>query len=264
MLPSRLEPLIISQVYWKQKKAFQLAEDVYVEWVLFAVSEGRFSYRIGEAEGVAGFGDLVLCPPHTPFARTVREPLSFHFYRFIWQTAGISETPLALPARISLMDHSRLRSTYSCLEKLSAQPADDARLARAGHYLKDLWLSACIEAEQGDRQQRAGETDAAIEAAASSIRRLAFGQVALKRISGELGLSPVQFTRRFQAVYGQSPMQFLTSLRLEKAQTLLLETSLTLEQIAEQCGYDNGFYFSRMFTRKMNVTPSAFRKSHRI
>jgi transcriptional regulator GlxA family with amidase domain len=86
----------------------------------------------------------------------------------------------------------------------------------------------------------------------------------MKQLSSGLGISPVQFTRRFQAAYGQTPIDFLTSLRLQKAQALLLETELTLEQVADQCGYENGFYLSRMFSKKLNISPSAYRKSHRI
>ncbi|NOU94788.1 helix-turn-helix domain-containing protein [Paenibacillus sp. LMG 31456] len=261
LLSSCLEPLVISQVFWKQKKAFQLAEDRYEEWVLFAVTEGRFQYRIGEAEGVAGFGDLVICPPFMLFEREVLEPLSFHFYRFDWSTAPESQLPVVIP----LMDRSRLASNYHYLERLSAQPADDVKLARMGHILKDLWQMAMIEADQVRTKHRSLiETDACIEAAARKISEKAFGRVVLKQLSEELGQSPVQFTRRFQAVYGQTPMDYLTSLRLHKAQTLLLETELTLEQIAEQCGYENGFYFSRMFNKKIKVSPSAYRKSHRI
>ncbi|MDF2960449.1 MAG: AraC family transcriptional regulator [Paenibacillus sp.] len=264
MLPeSRLEPVLVSQVYWKQKKAFQLAEDIYGEWVLFAVTEGRFRYGIADKEGEAVFGDLIICPPHTLFKREIIDPLSFHFYRFDWNE---TQNPTALlPVKVSLSDHIRLSSTYYYLERLSAQPADENKQSRIGHLLKDLWQTACMEAEwnQAKPYSHSG-SDTAIEAAAHKLRQQAFGKVELKQLSTELGLSPVQFTRRFQAVYGQPPMDYLTSLRLQKAQALLLETELTLEQIAEQCGYDNGFYFSRMFTKKMNVSPSAYRKSHRI
>ncbi|MFB9750918.1 hypothetical protein ACFFNY_04950 [Paenibacillus hodogayensis] len=37
--------------------------------------------------------------------------------------------------------------------------------------------------------------------------------------------------------------QYATALRLEKAKKLLVETNLTLDQISECCGYQNGFYF---------------------
>jgi AraC family transcriptional regulator len=261
LLPDGLEPQLLSQVYWKQKKAFLLDEDTYEEWALFAVTEGRFYYKIGGEEGEAEFGHLVMCPPGTPFGRQILEPLSFHFYRFDWNMPPAGPLPVLLP----LMDRTRLASTYSYLEKLSARPADEVKTARMDHLLKDLWLMAQLEAETAHSKQRGyAETDSAIEAAARTIRQHAFERMMFKPLSEGMGLSPVQFTRRFQAAYGQSPIDYLTSLRLQKAQSLLLESELTIEQIAEQCGYENGFYFSRMFSKKMKVSPSAYRKSHRI
>jgi len=56
----------------------------------------------------------------------------------------------------------------------------------------------------------------------------------------------------------------LTSLRLRKAQSLLLETNKTLEDIAEKCGYKNGFYFSRRFSKKLNISPSEYRKNNKL
>jgi len=58
-------------------------------------------------------------------------------------------------------------------------------------------------------------------------------------------------------------MDYLTSLRMRKARKYLLETDKTMEDIAESIGYQNGFYFSRIFKKKVGVTPSAFRKKHR-
>ncbi|MCZ8523462.1 helix-turn-helix domain-containing protein [Paenibacillus mucilaginosus] len=51
---------------------------------------------------------------------------------------------------------------------------------------------------------------------------------------------------------------------MQRARTLLLETSLTLDEIADRCGYENGFYLSRIFSRKMRVPPSVYRKIHRV
>ncbi|WP_436244961.1 AraC family transcriptional regulator [Paenibacillus sp. LjRoot56] len=44
---------------------------------------------------------------------------------------------------------------------------------------------------------------------------------------------------------------------------LLQETTLTLEKIAEACGYASGYYFSRVFSLHMSMSPSQYRKLHR-
>ncbi|MET3208746.1 UNVERIFIED_CONTAM: transcriptional regulator GlxA family with amidase domain [Paenibacillus sp. PvR008] len=68
----------------------------------------------------------------------------------------------------------------------------------------------------------------------------------------------------FKTAVGLTPIRYVTTLRLEKAQTLLLETEYTLDDISGKCGYLNGFYFSRVFSTRKHISPSQYRKLNRI
>ena len=54
--------------------------------------------------------------------------------------------------------------------------------------------------------------------------------------------------------------EYLQSIRLEQAKRMLIETDLTISEIAEQTGYHNKGYFYRIFTEKYNMTPGEYRK----
>jgi AraC-like DNA-binding protein len=261
----RFEPAGISSVLWQRKRQFELACDTYAEWVLFAATDGRFRYRIEQAEGEAGFGDLVFCPPGTAFHRDVLRPVTFHFYRFQWLPApGLADEQAAPPrpcGAVAVRDHERLSSAFAYLQRFE-NAEEPRRLAVAQAMFRDLWQLVCIE--KHEERGTEPKADALMEEAAQWIRRHAFEALRLRDFSESHRLSAVQFTRRFQAAWGQSPIDLATSLRLAKARSLLLETRLTLDEIARQCGYENGFYFSRMFTRKMNVNPSQFRRMNRL
>ena len=86
----------------------------------------------------------------------------------------------------------------------------------------------------------------------------------MSEVSAQLGLGPVQFTRRFRASYGQTPIEFLTDLRLGNAQKMLIETDWTLDKIARECGWASGFYLSKVFAQKVGSSPGRFRKLHRV
>nr|WP_286672596.1 helix-turn-helix transcriptional regulator [Cohnella hashimotonis] len=86
----------------------------------------------------------------------------------------------------------------------------------------------------------------------------------LQDIAGQCGLRASQLSTRFQAAYGMSPIRFATSVRLAKAAKLLVETDLTLDDIAERCGYQNAFYFSRVFSKQMKISPSLFRRANQV
>jgi AraC family transcriptional regulator len=253
-------PVTVSNVFWKQKEAFLLDEDMYSDWVMFVPMEGRFRYRIGASEGEAAFGDLILCPPQTVFHREVMEPLTFAFYTFRWSQPLPEDA--ALPVRVNIQDHHRLSSTYHYMEHCMGM-LPEVREERLEHYWQDLWLLLRLEAEKFITKGKPPE-DPDMQEAVRYLQQHAYGPLLLKELGQQLGLSPVQFTRRFQAAYGSTPMEYVTMLRLQKAQALLVETDQTLDSIAEECGYENGFYLSRMFTKKMRLSPSSYRKTHRV
>ncbi|MGC4047683.1 MAG: AraC family transcriptional regulator [Armatimonas sp.] len=68
------------------------------------------------------------------------------------------------------------------------------------------------------------------------------------------------FARLFKSGVGQSPAIYVQSRRIERAAERLLTTSDSLERIAEDCGLGNRFYLSRVFTRKMGVSPATYRR----
>jgi transcriptional regulator GlxA family with amidase domain len=77
-------------------------------------------------------------------------------------------------------------------------------------------------------------------------------------------MSPSQLSRRFKGALGTNPAEYRTQCRVQEARRLLLETAMSVEEIAEACGFENGFYFSRVFTRETGQPPSRFRKNYRV
>lgn len=74
------------------------------------------------------------------------------------------------------------------------------------------------------------------------------------------GLAPRTFKRRFQQVTGMTPLEYVHSLRLEEAKQMLEATCLPIEAIANEVGYEDAGFFSRLFRRKVNLTPAQYRK----
>lgn len=80
-------------------------------------------------------------------------------------------------------------------------------------------------------------------------------------LSQELGISRATLTRRFQAVVGDSPMNYLTHWRMNLAALQLRDTSDTLETVAERVGYTSVYAFSRAFSRERGLSPGRYRAS---
>jgi len=72
--------------------------------------------------------------------------------------------------------------------------------------------------------------------------------------------SKFHFTRIFQRVTGLSPGRFLSAMRLQKAQELLVTTSLNVADISYQVGYNSVGTFSSRFARSVGLSPTEYRQ----
>ena len=69
------------------------------------------------------------------------------------------------------------------------------------------------------------------------------------------------FIRAFKQCTGSTPMQYILSKRISNAETLLLDHSYNITEIAQIVGYDNPLYFSRIFKKIKGLSPSEYRKN---
>jgi transcriptional regulator GlxA family with amidase domain len=74
------------------------------------------------------------------------------------------------------------------------------------------------------------------------------------------GLPERTFKRRFTLATGMSPLDYIHTLRLEEAKQMLESTSEPIEGIAVEVGYQDASFFSRLFRRKVALTPAAYRR----
>ncbi|MBB6670006.1 AraC family transcriptional regulator [Cohnella nanjingensis] len=254
----------IGYMYWHKKEQFLLERDTDSCWTMFAVESGQFAFRIGDREGEAGFGDVVVCPPDIAFHRRTITPLTFHFVKFAWEQDLSPEEADVLAGRWTVKDAERLLSTYRYMRELGSSFREEPAFGRMKHMIEDLWRLLEMERVSVESPAESDRPDPDMQRARQWLRERAYGPLAMSELAADLGISPVQLTRRFRAAYRTTPSGFVTELRLGRACRLLEETTRPLEWIAQQCGYENSFYLSRIFSAKLGMTPSAHRKLHRV
>ena len=82
----------------------------------------------------------------------------------------------------------------------------------------------------------------------------------LPALARHCGLSVSRFSHLFRERIGLTAGQFLERQRLAQAAHLLRLTSLTIGELASECGFENAFYFTNRFRRHHGVSPTAFRE----
>jgi YesN/AraC family two-component response regulator len=84
-------------------------------------------------------------------------------------------------------------------------------------------------------------------------------KISLKEIADASGLSAPYFSSVFKEEMGENLSNYLNRLRVEKAATMLIESDLSLTDIAGACGFEDQSWFSKIFKNYTGVSPGKFR-----
>lgn len=84
-------------------------------------------------------------------------------------------------------------------------------------------------------------------------------KISLDEISELINMTPVSFNRFIKKRTGRTFVSYVNNIRISYASRLLLETDLSVGEIAYKCGFNNLANFNRMFKKTKNNTPSEFR-----
>ena len=88
--------------------------------------------------------------------------------------------------------------------------------------------------------------------------------ITLEEAANEACLSPFHYQRQFKRAFQESPHEFLTRIRLEKAKQLLVRSDLTVTEVCLEVGYESLGSFSAMFARMAGCPPSEFRRIYSL
>ncbi|PRA80516.1 hypothetical protein CQ054_21055 [Ochrobactrum sp. MYb29] len=89
-------------------------------------------------------------------------------------------------------------------------------------------------------------------------------KISMEELASGYGCSAPHFARMFKKEMQTTLHQYIISRRIAKARTLLVETEVSIAQIAYECGFADPVHFTRLFTRAFDCPPASFRRNNRI
>lgn len=171
---------------------------------------------------------------------------------------GINNDPvicqLAFPP-MSSIDPGGPRIGYAaaaCLENLMAggdPPGKHVIIEPTGLFIRQSSDMVAID-------------DAELAQAVRFIRQHACDGIRIRDILDEIPLSRSVLERKFRALLNRTPHAEIQRIRITRARQLLLESDLSLRDIADCTGFSGEKYFSDAFHRETGVRPGAFRRTH--
>jgi len=86
-------------------------------------------------------------------------------------------------------------------------------------------------------------------------------EITLEDVAKEVNISPHYFSRLYKEETGENFIEYLTSVRINKAKELIETGGYSIKEICYMTGYGDPNYFSRIFKKVMGVTPSEYKEA---
>lgn len=235
-----------------ERKKFNSEEYITGDNLLFLVEEGSFYVNNGYEEQIIEKNNAMIFMPDVHYYRKVIKPVKLHVFRFKTKD-DLSNFPL----KMIFSDSGRIESSINLLKKLNAGIyPDDFKLKQ--DILTDILNQFSIENKYVFKNTP--KEDELMHNAIKLIERNIRKKINLSHIASELGISYIQFSRRFKTYTGLSPGEYLNESRMKLAKELLADEKMLIKHIAIECGYENEYYFSNSFKKYNGVSPTQYRK----
>ena len=265
--PRIIEVAIRNKQVWEQLD-YQIARERTGVHSLAYVYGGEGILTFAGEERSLGPGDLFQIWPGQPMRLTSSRSNPLHFYSFLFQYRTVYWEGGTM--------QSREASGRLPLQLGNAGPEKTA-LESAFREAYELWhgknngyewhvklqLLNAIRLIQrlGDNREDHPDTVSAVQKAIQYMKQSFKENLTRDQLAGSISLSPGYFSVLFKAHTGVSPIRYLNKIRIDQSKLLLRNTNMPVKQVAEESGFEDSFYFSRLFQKETGMSPRDFRKS---
>ena len=165
---------------------------------------------------------------------------------------------------ISLDEHVFYCGVLPDYKALFRKIIQELQLCRYGYedYIASLFndILLLVDRQQHEQKKATGDVQEQIERAAAYFNENYNTKISIDDYAESLHISTNWFIHNFKQYTGMSPAQYILSLRMVNAQSLLERTTYNIKEISEIVGYENPLYFSRVFKKEIGKSPAQYRK----
>lgn len=239
------------------------------------ILSGKGKYLVDGKEYDVEAGDLVICNPgvmHTHIVTNPKEPTiefiagfnDFHFRNMAPNSIETKDGSCILKTTAEL----KQKLTMHCYDMIAEKESSHMGkyIMFKSHLMQMLLLIMReIVSSNGYEQSKCDfesyNKNYAVKRVINYLNENYNKKISLEQIAHNMYLSPVYISKIFKEETGESPINYLIKIRLEKAQDILIkERNSSIKAIANQVGYDDAYHFSKLFKKYYGISPLYYRK----
>lgn len=239
------------------------------------ILSGRGKYLVDGKEYEVEAGDLILCNPgvkHTHIVTNQKEPTiefisgftDFHFKNMPANSIAMKEGSCILHTSAELRQELSMHCYTMIAEKEGSKVG---RYFMFKTHLMQMLLLIMREIVEVEGPEQKGcnfesyNKSYAVNRIINYLNENYEQKISLEQIAHNMYLSPVYISKIFKEETGESPINYLIKIRLEKAKEILLNSEGgSIKSIANQVGYDDVYHFSKLFKKYYGISPLYYKK----
>ncbi len=215
---------------------------------LLDLSPGTYDLKVRSSDGVGleteNIRTLTIIVTPSPWETPVAYVL--YFIAIIGIIAGLIYTIIYI-RRIKRKQHELLDAYMALVEQYAVTDKNEAKVSVEPVKSLNESDSAFMDKVLEFVNENIGDPDAGIE-----------------EMAGAVAMSRSSLNRKMKSLLGVTPADFFKESRLKRAATLLAETDSSITDIAIECGFSDINYFGKCFKASRKMSPTVFRKNHRV
>lgn len=210
--------------------------------------------------GITG-GDLVLLPRDHAHAYKAdnKDPWTIYWLHFDGRLAESFYRHAQMTApRLNIGVQPRVVRVFDGLTDLRRGSHQLAEFIQGCHQLQALLSYIALLTRQ--QLPRSGKL-LNLEQLRALMQEHIHSQLDLARLAAEANVSKYHFAKKFKALTGSAPIQYFINMKMQRACYLLDSSRQSIKEVAASLGYDDVYYFSRLFKKTIGLSPSQYRQN---
>jgi len=252
--------------YYPKAFGHKMERRVHQDHLLIYCTGGEGTVHIDACKQVIQAGDIIILPRGVAhqYQTTRKNPWSIYWIHFTGLLANDFLHPLLADnqtsAVIPLGLQAKIINDFETMLGVRQTGYNRRNFIHASNILRQLLSYLSIALLRTTNRESAFFD---IDAVHALMQEKLHGQLGLEELARRVNLSKYHFSSRYKTLTGQSPIQHFLHLKMEHACYLLDTSGSSIKDISRNLGYEDSYYFSRLFKKIIGVSPRQYRQLKR-